>query len=137
VLEYAASLGVDLSFQDFAGEMAAFDRIYAPPDGRVLVATNGEGDAVGCVAMRRLDGVTCEMKRLYVRPQARGSGLGRMLAKAIVAEARALGYQRMLLDTLPQMAEASALYRSLGFVDIAPYRYNPIPGTRFMELRLC
>ena len=136
VREYAASLGVDLSFQDFAGEMAAFDRIYALPHGRVLLGLGEDGDAVGCVAARRLDETTCEMKRLYVRPKARGSGLGRALAEAIVVEARALGYERMVLDTLPQMAQASALYGSLGFVDIAPYRYNPIAGTRFMELCL-
>jgi ribosomal protein S18 acetylase RimI-like enzyme len=124
--EYAASLQLDLSFQDFDSELADPLRFYE----LVLLA---EG---GCVALRRLDESTCEMKRLYVRPTARGSGLGRLLAEAVIAEARRRGYKRMLLDTLPTMAAAQALYRSLGFRKTESYRCNPVPGATFLELAL-
>jgi len=124
--EYADSLGVDLSFQDFESELA-------DPLGFYELVLLAEG---GCVALRRIDERTCEMKRLYVRPSARGSGLGRQLAEAVIAEARARGYSRMLLDTLPQMTAAQALYRSLGFRDTEPYRHNPVPGATFLELML-
>jgi putative acetyltransferase len=124
--EYAAGLGVDLSFQDFEAELAD------PLDFYELVLLE-EG---GCVALRRIDDETCEMKRLYVRPDARGSGLGRRLAEAVIAEARARGYRRMLLDTLPTMAAARALYATLGFSETEPYRFNPIEGTTFLELFL-
>ena len=124
-LEYAASLGVDLSFQDFDRELESLDTYY-----EVILLARSDG----CVALRRIDGSTCEMKRLYVRPSAQGRGLGRKLAEAIIAEAKRRGYERMRLDTLPTMQNAMRLYESLGFVDIEPYRYNPIPGTRFLEL---
>jgi putative acetyltransferase len=126
LLEYAAGLEIDLSFQDFETELADPLSFYE----LVLLADNG------CVALRRVDDRTCEMKRLYVRPDARAGGLGRRLAEAIVEEARALGYERMLLDTLPSMAAARALYASLGFRETEPYRYNPVPGTTFLELAL-
>jgi GNAT superfamily N-acetyltransferase len=124
--EYAAGLEVDLSFQDFEAEVA-------DPLGFYECVLLAEG---GCVALRRIDAETCEMKRLYVRPDARGGGLGRRLAEAVVSEARARGYRRMLLDTLPTMTEARALYLTLGFVESQPYRYNPVPGTTFLELLL-
>ena len=124
--EYAAGLGLDLSFQDFEAELADPLGFYD----LVLLADDG------CVALRRIDDETCEMKRLYVRPAGRGSGLGRRLAEAIVAEARSRGYRRMLLDTLPTMVAARALYVSLGFRETDPYRYNPVPGTSFLELAL-
>ena len=124
--EYAAGLGVDLGFQDFEAELADPLGFYE----LVLVADGG------CVALRQIDDETCEMKRLYVRPGARGDGLGRRLAEAVVAEARSGGYRRMLLDTLPTMTSARALYASLGFSETAAYRYNPVPGTTFLELRL-
>jgi GNAT superfamily N-acetyltransferase len=124
--EYAAGLGVDLSFPDFDAELADPFAVYET----VLVADGG------CVALRRIDDATCEMKRLYVRPEARGSGLGRRLAEAVVAEARTRGYRRMLLDTLPTMTSARALYASLGFRETEPYRYNPVVGTTFLELAL-
>ena len=124
--EYADGLGVDLSFQDFEAELAN-------PLGFYELVLLGED---GCVALRRIDELTCEMKRLFVRPSARGSGLGRRLAEAVIAEARTRGYSRMLLDTLPQMAEAQALYGSLGFRETEPYRHNPVPGASFLELEL-
>ena len=124
--EYADGLGVDLSFQDFQSELADPLGFYE----LVLLADGG------CVALRRIDDRTCEMKRLYVRAKARGSGLGRRLAEAVIAEARSRGYRRMLLDTLPTMAAARALYGSLGFHETEPYRYNPVPGTSFLELEL-
>jgi putative acetyltransferase len=124
--EYVDGLGVDLSFQDVETELA-------DPFGFYELVLLAEG---GCVALRRIDNRTCEMKRLYVSPSARGSGLGRRLAEAIIAEARARGYERMLLDTLPTMTAARALYESLGFRETEPYRYNPIPGSSFLELEL-
>jgi ribosomal protein S18 acetylase RimI-like enzyme len=133
--EYAASLGFNLCFQDFERELRELPGEYAAPGGCLLLATDGER-AVGCVALRRIDELTCEMKRLYVRPEARGLSLGRKPAEAIIAEARRIGYRRMRLDTLPQMGEAITLYRALGFKETAAYRYNPMPGAIFMELKL-
>lgn len=124
--EYADAIGVDLSFQDFDSEVADPLGFYE------LVLLAGDG----CVALRRIDERTCEMKRLYVRPRARGGGLGRRLAEAVIDEARGRGYERMLLDTLPTMGAAQALYRSLGFRETEPYRHNPVAGAAFMELLL-
>ena len=132
--EYEASLGIELTFQRFAQEVAGLPGAYAPPAGRLLLATGAE--PAGCVALRPLDGGICEMKRLYVRPTARGARLGRRLAETVIREARAIGYARMRLDTLPSMKEAFALYQTLGFREIAPYYATPIVGTRFMELSL-
>lgn len=124
--EYADAIGVDLSFQDFESEVADPLGFYE----LVLLASDG------CVALRRVDERSCEMKRLFVRPDTRGSGLGRKLAEAVIDEARARGYERMLLDTLPTMVAAQALYRSLGFHETEPYRHNPVPGASFLELTL-
>jgi GNAT superfamily N-acetyltransferase len=133
--EYADSLGVDLAFQGFEEEVAALPGKYAPPAGRLLIAWR-DGLPVGCVALRPLDVSRCEMKRLYVRPAARGGQLGRTLAERICAEARSLGYARICLDTLPTMAAAQVLYQSLGFVPIEPYVFNPIAGTKFLAREL-
>jgi putative acetyltransferase len=124
--EYADGLGIDLSFQDFEAELADPLGFYE------LVLLAGDG----CVGLRRVDETTCEMKRLYVRPAARAGGLGRGLAEAVIAHARARGYERMLLDTLPAMVAARGLYESLGFRETEPYRYNPVSGTTFLELTL-
>ena len=129
--EYAASLPFARDFQDFDRELAELPGDYAPPRGALLLARGA-----GCVGLRPLDTTTCEMKRLYVRPPARGTGLGRRLAEAIVGEARSLGYARMRLDTVPDMAAALSLYAELGFREIPPYRANPIPGAVFLELEL-
>ena len=131
---YAASLPITLDYQDFAGELARLPGKYAPPRGALLLAWDGRGDAVGCVALRPLaDPDFCEMKRLYVRPASRGTGLGLRLAQAIIERARQIGYRAMRLDTLASMEGALALYRRLGFVPAEPY-YAPTPaGTVFME----
>jgi len=135
--EYVAWLKVDLSFQGFEEELAGLPGEYAPPSGRLLVAEDRAPELApgitGCVALRRIDDETCEMKRLYVPEQFRGGGLGRRLTEAILAEARSMGYRRMRLDTLPQMGSAHRLYESMGFREIEPYRFNPVPGTRFLE----
>jgi ribosomal protein S18 acetylase RimI-like enzyme len=133
--EYAGSLGIDLGFQHFDEEMARFPSDYLPPEGSLRLSVSAAG-ASGCVAVRRLDEGICEMKRLYVRPAARGAGLGRRLADAAVESASELGYGRMRLDTLPTMGAARELYLALGFVEIAPYYHNPIVGTRYMERTL-
>jgi ribosomal protein S18 acetylase RimI-like enzyme len=133
--EYADGLGIDLNFQGFEAEMAELPGKYAGPAGRLFLAWNGTA-AVGCVALRPLAGDSCEMKRLYVRPQARGEQLGRRLAQHICKEALEAGYSRIYLDTLPTMGAAQQLYQSLGFRPTEPYVFNPIPGTRYLALDL-
>ncbi|SIT45566.1 GCN5-related N-acetyltransferase [Paraburkholderia ribeironis] len=133
--EYADSLGIDLSFQDFESELAGLPGKFAAPRGEVLLAYHAE-DLIGCVAMRPLDETTCEMKRLYVRPSGRGLQAGRRLATRICASARQSGYRRIRLDTLPTMHAARRLYASLGFEPIPAYVFNPIAGTIFLECDL-
>lgn len=134
-IEYAASLGVDLCFQDFERELKELPGEYSEPEGCILLAFL-DSALVGCVALRRLTSDVCEMKRMYVRPAFRGKGFGRMLAQEIIAEARRRGYKKMKLDSLPAMTEAQALYRSIGFKEIGGYRLNPIQGAMFLELQL-
>ena len=134
-IDYSYSLGFDLSFQNFERELNELTGDYSPPSGRLLLGFH-DSDPVGCVALRRISEEICEMKRLFVRPQCRGLGLGRVLAMKVIEDACGMGYRRMRLDTVPTMQTAIALYVSLGFKEIEPYRYNPIKGAKFMELHL-
>ena len=134
--EYAASLGIDLCFQNFDKELAELPGDYVPPSGRLFLAVKDDQTA-GCVALRRIADGVCEMKRLYVRPRFRGTGLGHTLAEAVIQAAREIGYRRMRLDTLPgKMDRAIAMYRALGFKEIEPYYSNPVESAVFMELEL-
>ncbi|MEO7431930.1 MAG: GNAT family N-acetyltransferase [Dokdonella sp.] len=133
--EYAEAIGVDLEYQGFAAELRALPFPYQAPHGALFLAQIA-GATAGCVALRRLDDHTGEMKRLYVRPAFRASGLGRSLIEAAIEAARAAGYAALRLDTLPTMARAQALYRRLGFVEIGAYNAHHLAGTRFYELRL-
>ena len=133
--EYSAAIGINLCFQNFEQELAALPGEYAPPRGRLWLLRVGE-EAAGCIALREISTETCEMKRLYVRPGFRGRRLGRKLAESLIEEARRIGYRRMRLDTLPSMQTAIALYRSLNFQPVEPYRFNPDPGTLFLQLEL-
>jgi len=133
--EYAASLDIDLCFQDFDRELETLPGEYAPPEGAVIIAFSDE-EAAGCVALRRIDGAVCEMKRLYVKPEHRGKGIGRALAETVIERAREIGYASIRLDTLQSMVEANALYAALGFTECAPYRYNPCESPVFMERSL-
>jgi putative acetyltransferase len=135
-LEYAQSLGFSLCFQSFDEELAGLPGDYAPPGGRLLLAKYRD-QLAGCVALHGLEPGICEMKRLYLRPQFRGRGLGRVLAERIIAEGRLIGCRKMRLDTVePVMPNAVAMYRRLGFKEIEPYRPNPIAGALYMELGL-
>jgi putative acetyltransferase len=133
--EYEQSIGISLCFQGFEKELASLPGDYAPPGGRLMLAQEGNRIA-GCGALRPLSPDACEMKRLYVRDSFRGRGAGRLLAQTLLAEARAIGYRVMRLDTLPSMTSAIPLYRSLGFREIAPYTQNPVEGALFMEKEL-
>ena len=138
--EYAMMPGVAPCVEDFEREVVLLPGLYAPPGGRLLLAmqdsAGNSGEAIGCAALRRFDQEACEMKRLYVRPAFRGQGAARELVKVLIGVARSIGYQRMLLDTLPSMQEAHKLYRTFGFQEIPSYQKNPIPEALFFELTL-
>jgi len=133
--EYAEAIGVDLEYQGFAAELEALPSPYTRPHGALLLAQIND-DTAGCVALRRLDDETGEMKRLYVRPAYRSWGLGKHLIDAAIQAARGAGYTALRLDTLPSMAAAQGLYRKLGFAEIPAYSSSYLPGTRFYELKL-
>ena len=133
--EYAAGVAEPVCFAGFERELAGLPGEYAPPAGRLLLALH-DGSAAGCAGLRRIDASSAEIKRLYLRPAYRGHGLGRVLAQAMIDAARATGYKRVVLDTLPKMREALTLYTSLDFVEIPPYLAQPTPGARCFELRL-
>jgi len=133
--EYAASLEVDLAFQDFARELENLPSIYAPPTGDFLLAEES-GDYLGCIGLRQLSAGVGEIKRLYAVPSARGRRVGRLLIEGIIAAAAQLGYAKLLLDTLSDMQAARALYASVGFKPTEAYRFNPVEGAVFMELTL-
>ena len=134
-IDYAESLGVDLEFQGFRSELDSLPGKYAYPSGTILLALVNR-ETAGCVALRKITQNTCEMKRLYVKDNYRGLGIGKELAERIIKKARLLNYSYLRLDTLPTMAMAQAMYKKLGFYEIEPYVYNPIEGTKFLELKL-
>lgn len=131
--EYEAWLGLDLCFQNFEDELANLPGKYAPPSGRLFLASE-DGKSAGCIALRKFENEICEMKRLYVRENFRGKNLGKSLIEKLIAEARRIGYKKMRLDTLPgKMGKAVKLYQSFGFSETEPYYYNPYGETLFME----
>ena len=133
--EYVSSPTVNLGFQEYEAEFAGLPGKYEAPQGRLLLAR--EGDTVlGCAALRGVDESTCEMKRVYVRPAARGRNLGRLLVEAILTEAKLAGYSRICLDVLPEFTAAQMLYESMGFEHAEPVSFNPVPGTKFLALAL-
>lgn len=133
--EYQSSLEIDLCFQNFEGELASLPGKYAPPDGRLYLAWEGD-QGVGCAGLRKIAEGICELKRLYVQPSHRGRGIGRQIALEALKDAHQIGYGRVRLDTLPSMGRAQELYRNLGFKPIAPYTNNPVAGAVFLELEL-
>ena len=139
-LEYAKALSVDLCFQDFTRELQELPGKYAPPDGRLFLAyyndTGKHERLAGCGALRPFSSDACEMKRLYLRQEFRGRGIGRAVTLALIAAAREIGYRVLRLDTLPEMHEAQKLYRALGFQEIGAYCSNPVQGVRYLELDL-
>jgi len=133
--EYVSSPTVSLDFQEYEAEFADLPGKYAAPEGRLLLVQEA-GAVLGCAALRRIDESTCEMKRVYVRPGARGRNLGRLLVEAILREARLAGYARICLDVLPEFTAAQQLYEAMGFVPAEPVSFNPVPGTKFLALSL-
>jgi ribosomal protein S18 acetylase RimI-like enzyme len=133
--DYQRSLSIDLCFQDFENELSALPGAYAPPDGRLYAAFVGQ-QLAGSIALRRHDAHSCEMKRLYLRPEFLGQGFGKLMTQHIIADARTIGYERILLDTLPTMQAAQGIYQKLGFRETAAYVFNPVKGVRYMEFLL-
>ncbi|MBC9796136.1 GNAT family N-acetyltransferase [Sinomicrobium weinanense] len=134
--EYAAGIGVDLEFQDFNREIENIRDQYSRPDGVLFIAYDTDQRPIGCFAIRKLDHATCELKRMYLRKEARGRGLGKQFLNTSVRLGKELGYKKMRLDTLPDMQAAIGLYKKAGFYEIEPYRFNPVPGAIYMEIKL-
>lgn len=134
--EYAEGLGFDLSFQNFAEELANIAQQYATPTGALLIVFQDETHPLACAGVKNLENTVCELKRMYVRSEARGQGIGRMLLEKAIVTARELGYKKMRLDTLPSMQAAISLYQAMGFYEIEAYRFNPFPNARYFELVL-
>lgn len=134
--EYASQIGVDLEFQDFSKEIGNIRSQYARPGGILFIAYDTDKTPLGCFGIRRLEDSICELKRMYLRKEARGRGLGKQLLARSIRMAKALGYKRMRLDTLPGMQTAIGLYKKAGFYEIDPYRFNPVAGTKYMEIKL-
>lgn len=135
ILEYANSVGIDLCFQNFDQEIASLPGDYSPPNGALFIVSNRDRP-LGCVALRKISNETCEMKRLYVKPDYRGRGIGRLLATSVIERARKIGYRTIRLDTLPSMKEAISMYFKMGFKTIEAYRPNPVSGILYLELEL-
>jgi ribosomal protein S18 acetylase RimI-like enzyme len=133
--EYVALLGVDLSFQDFEKELEQIQQQYSEPKGALLLAIK-DSVVIGCAAIRQLDGEIAELKRMYVRNEYRGHGIGVVLLERLIEIAKMTGYKKMRLDTLKNMIKAQELYTSFGFYVIPPYRFNPLEGTVYMEKQL-
>ena len=134
-IEYSEFLQVDLCFQDFEKELQTLHEVYSPPKGCIILAKQND-KTVGCVALKPIGDGVCEMKRLYVRPEARGEGLGRKLVKELIRFAQKSSYQSMKLDTVAKLKKAIDLYRSLGFTETIPYVYNPLDDVLYFELKL-
>ncbi len=134
--EYAQEIGIDLEFQNFQKELSDLKKQYAKPQGTIWLAYNEHEDAVGCVGIRKLEDSICELKRMYVRKEARGTGLGKSLMEKSIEIAIELGYQKMRLDTLSTMHSAIHLYKSVGFYEIESYRFNPFDEAKYYELEL-
>ena len=134
-IEYSEFLQVDLCFQDFEQELQTLHQVYSPPKGCIILAKQND-KTVGCIALKPIGDGVCEMKRLYVCPEARGTGLGRKLVEELIIFAKKSSYQSMKLDTVSKLREAIKLYRSLGFVETAPYVYNPLSDVLYFELKL-
>lgn len=133
--EYVLSTQADLGFQNYETEFSLLPGAYAQPQGCVMLV-RCHHRVVGCAALRKIDAVTCELKRVYLSPDARGNRNGKRLVLAMIKQARAIGYQRMCLDVLPEFQTAQRLYENLGFSDAPPVSFNPVPGTRFMAINL-
>ncbi len=134
--EYAAQLGVDLEFQNFSSELEKMELHYTRPKGVLIIAYNEKYLPIGCFGIRNFENTTCELKRMYLRKEARGLGIGKLLLEKSISIGKELGYKSMRLDTLPTMQAAIGLYKKMGFYEIAPYRYNPIKGTKYFEIIL-
>ncbi|MEL6972617.1 MAG: GNAT family N-acetyltransferase [Bacteroidota bacterium] len=134
--EYAADLGFDLSFQNFDQELATIGQQYGPPSGTLSIVLGEDDSPLGCAGIKKFEGTICELKRMYLRPEARGQGVGKKLLQELIAAAKELGYIKMRLDTLPSMSSAIGLYKSFGFYEIEAYRYNPFAEAVFFELDL-